>query len=134
MSLRADKSEAKEVDFKLSTATYTAEEYALKILLSDREKDNADSALRLQGIQTAKASRPIDAGTGIRVGTLLTTGANWATGHTTSPSTKWDAASGVTIEANIDTAKEAVRKAIGVLPNTLVIPASVAVVVKKIRP
>lgn len=131
MSLRADKSEAKEVDFKLSTATYTAEEYALKILLSDREKANADSALRLRESKLRRLQDLLMLEQEIRVGTLLTTGANWASGHTTSPSTKWDAASGVTIEANIDTAKEAVRKAIGVLPNTLVIPASVAVVVKK---
>lgn len=67
----------------------------------------------------------------IRVATLLTTGANWAAANTTTPIAQWNASSGVKIETDIDLGKEVVRKAIGVLPNTIVIPASVAVSAKK---
>ncbi len=131
MSLRADKSEAKEVDFNLSTATYTAEEYALKLLISEREKKNADSALRLRESKLRRLQDLLLLEQEIRVATLLTTSANWAASNTATPGVKWDAASNVVIEKNIDVAKEAVRTAIGVLPNTIVIPASVAVVAKR---
>lgn len=43
----------------------------------------------------------------------------------------WDAESGVDIEADIDTAKLAVRKNSGMEPNTIVIPPHIAVVAKK---
>ena len=131
MSLRADKTEAKEVDFGLSTSTYSAEEYALKILISDREKDNADSVLKLRESKLRRLQDLLMLEQEIRVATLLTTAANWDTAHTDTPSVKWDAASGVVIEKNIDDAKEVVRKAIGVEPNTIIIPAAVAKVMKR---
>jgi len=131
MSLRPDKSEAKEVDFGLSTSTYTAEEYALKVLISDREKDNADSVLRLRESKVQRLQDLLLLEQEIRVSSLLTTAANWNASHTSTPDVKWDADSSVVIEKNIDDAKEVVRKAIGVEPNTIVIPAAVAKVVKR---
>ena len=131
MSLRPDKSEAKTVDFGISTSTYTAEEYALKILVSDREKDNADSVLKLRESKLRRLQDLLLLEQEIRVATLLTTSGNWDTDHTADPSVKWDAASAVVIEKNIDDAKEVVRKAIGVEPNTIVIPSAVAKVVKR---
>lgn len=130
-SLRADKTNAKEVDFGLSTATYQAEEYALKILVSDREKDNADSVLRLRESKLRRLQNLLYLEEEIRVASLLTDSANWNPSHTDTPSVKWDAASDVKIEKNIDDAKEVVRKAIGVEPNTIVIPAAVAKVAKR---
>jgi len=41
---------------------------------------------------------------------------------TSSPSTKWNAASGTTIKANIDTAVESIKLASGITPNAIVIP------------
>lgn len=131
MSLRADKTEAREVDFGLSTSTYTAEEYALKILVSDREKGNADSVLRLREAKVRRLQDLLLLEEEIRVATLLTTSGNWDSAHTGTVSVKWDAASAVVIEKNIDTAKEVVRKAIGVNPTHIIIPSAVAKVVKR---
>lgn len=130
-SLRPDKAEAKTVDFGLSTSTYTAEEYALKILVSDREKDNADSVLRLRESKLRRLQDLLLLEQELRISTLLTTAANWDASHTSTPAVKWDAASAVVIEKNLDDAKEVVRKAIGVEPNTLVIPAHIAKVAKR---
>ncbi len=130
-SLRADKSEAKEIDFGLGTATYSAEEYALKILVSDREKDNSDSILRLRESKLRRLQNILMLEQEIRIASLLTTNANWDANNVSSPSVKWDAASSVVIEKNIDTGKEAVRRAIGVEPNTIIIPAAVAKVMKR---
>lgn len=130
-SLRADKTEAKEIDFGLSTATYTAEEYALKILISDREKDNADSVLRLRESKLRRLQDILMLEQELRIAALLTTTGNWDSNNYGAPSVKWDAASSVVIEKNIDTGKEAVRRAIGMEPNTIIIPAAVAKVMKR---
>lgn len=129
-SLRADKTEAREVDFGLSTSTYTAEEYALKILVSDREKRNADSVLRLRESKLRRLQDILMLEQEIRVATLLTTGANWDASHTGQPSPQWNQSNAL-IEKNIDDAKEIVRLAIGFDPNTIIIPSAVAKVIKR---
>lgn len=129
-SLRPDKTESYEVDFGLSTSTYTAEEYALKILVSDREKKNADSVLKLRDSKRRRLQDLLMLEQELRVASLLTTSANWDTNHTDTPDNKWDV-DAATIEDDIDTAKIAVRQAIGVEPNTIVIPDQVAKAVKK---
>ena len=130
MSLRPDKSEAKVVDFGLSTSTYQAEEYALVALISDREKDNADDVLKLRESKTRRVKDLIALEQEIRVATLYTTTANWATLHNAEPDPNWNESS-PTIELDIDTGKEVVRKAIGFEPNTIIIPAAVAKWVKR---
>ena len=129
MSLRPDKSEAKEVDFGLDTSSYQAEEYALKILISDREKKNADSVLRLRESKLRRVQDLLMLEQEIRVATLLTTAGNWAANHSGDPGNL--SAGTPTIEADIDTAREVVRSAIGIDPNTIVIPAQVARVIKR---
>ena len=47
-TLRADGAESNEVEFKVTTDTYSAEEYALKVGVTDREVSNADSVLQLK--------------------------------------------------------------------------------------
>ena len=129
MSLRPDKSAAKEVDFGLDSTTYQAEEYALKILISDREKDNADSVLRLRESKLRRLQDLLMLEQEIRVASLLTTAGNWNAAHSGDPG-DWSAGT-PTIEQDIDDAKEVVRRAIGVEPNVVVIPAQVAKVIKR---
>lgn len=47
-NLRAPKTESKMVDWKVTTDTYSCQEYALNDLIDDREKDNADKPLNLK--------------------------------------------------------------------------------------
>jgi len=44
-TLRADGAEANEFNWTVSTDTYSCEEYALKVPVTDREKSNADSPI-----------------------------------------------------------------------------------------
>ena len=53
-SLRAAGAEANEIEWDVSTATYSAEEYALRYLLPDRIRDNADSPVRPRITSTEK--------------------------------------------------------------------------------
>lgn len=130
MSLRPDKTEAKVVDFGLDTSTYQAEEYALVALISDREKDNADDVLKLRESKARRVKDLIMLEQEIRVATLMTTTANWASGHNAEPDPNWNESSPL-IEKDIDTGKEKVRQAIGFEPNTIIIPAAVAKWVKR---
>ncbi len=130
MSLRADGTEAKVIDFGLSTSTYQAEEYALATMVTDRQKENADDVLKLREAKVRRIKDLLMLEQEIRVATLMTTTANWASGHNAEPNPKWNESS-PTIEKDIDTGKEVVRKAIGFEPNTIVIPAAVAKWVKR---
>lgn len=128
-SLRADKSESRMIDFGLSTATYQAEEYAYKILVSDREKKNADSVLKLRDSKRRRLQDLLMLEQELRIATLLTTAANWDSSHTSDPG-NWGTGT-PTIEKNIDDAKIVVRRAIGFEPNTIIIPDAVAKAVKR---
>ena len=130
-ALRADGTEAKVVDFGLTPATYSAEEYALAAKVTDREMDNADSVIQLKKSKTSRLQDLLYLQQEQRVATLLTTAGNYS-GNTGTPSVKWDAGSGtIDIEGDIDDAKTAIRRAIGMEPTDIIIPDAVAKVVKK---
>lgn len=135
-TLRADKTAAHELSFQASTSTYTAEEYALKTAVSDREKGNADSVLRLREAKMRRIQDLLMLDQERRVANLLTTYGNYASGHATTltDSDQWDDSSGsdtITIESDLDTGKEQVRSAIGMEPTEILFPAAVAKVVKR---
>lgn len=134
-TLRADGAEANQVEFGLSSSsTYSALEYALAIKLTDRQRANADSVLRLQQSYQTRLQNLLYADMEKRVATLLTTQGNYASGNRVQKAgvTQWNngAFSG-NIETDIDTGKEAVRSAIGLDPNTIIIPSAVAKVMKR---
>ena len=132
--LRADGAEANEVDHALTTASYACDEYALKTHVTDRQKDNADSILKLRENKMRHVQNLELIAQEQRVATLLTTQGNYASGNYTTLSGvgQWNNASfSGSIEETIDTYKEAIRQKIGMYPNTVIIPAAVAQVVKR---
>lgn len=132
--LRADGGESNETDTALTTTTYQCEEYALKTKVTDRQVANADNVLNLRANKMRYVQNLELIAQEKRVATLLTTTANFASGHysTLSGTDQWDNASFTgSIEAKLDDAKEVVRKAIGMEPNVLVVPAAVAKVMKR---
>ena len=138
-TLRADGAESNEVSFSLSTDTYQCEEYALKIGVTDRQKDNADSVLNLKISKQKRLQDKLLVDLEYRVATLLTTTGNYASTNrlALSGTQQFNNASFNStsktdmIEARFDTAKEAVRGQIGREPNTVIVPAAVAKVIKK---
>lgn len=139
-TMRADGTRSKTIGFSLTTSSYTAEEYALNVELTDRQKANADSVINLKSAKTRRVKDILMLDQEIRVASLLTTQANWASTNRVqlSGTDQWnnasydsDAVAG-SIEYRIDTGKEAIRlQTGGHEPNKIVIPSAVAKVMKR---
>ena len=127
-TLRAAGTLAKEVEWVPSTATYTAEEYALRHLLPDRIINNADVPVRPQMNTTSKLMKWIMLGQELRVQQVAQNSGNVVATVAASP--KWDGTS-PTIEKDIDTAKDSVRNNAGVEPNAILLAENVKDVVKR---
>lgn len=125
---RASGALAKEVEWVPSTASYTAEEYALRHLLPDRIINNADSPVRVRMNTVAKLMKWIMLGQEKRVETIAQNTNNAVASVASSP--KWDGTS-PTIEKDIDTAKDSVRNNAGVEPNAILLAENVKDVVKR---
>ncbi len=134
-TLKPDRAVANEMDFDFSTSTYSAENYALKGLLTDRTRDNADSPLQIRKTTMQQLLNKVLLGWELRVATLFTTLGNYATTNRTTLAgvNQWNnAAFSGSIEKDVDDGKEAVRQNTGgIEPNTIIIPAAVAKVIKR---
>jgi len=140
--LRADKADTNFIDsWKIeSTPTYNCEEHALADLVSDRERRNADAPLSPDFDTDENLTNMLMLNREKRVADVLTAAASYSgSGHyvTLSGTQQWNDAAfdsnsnDDAIEVRIDAAKEAIRAAIGRDPNTVIIPAAVAKVVKR---
>lgn len=118
-ALRAAGAEAREITWDVTTATYTAQEYALRHLLADRIMDNADAPVRPQITTTQKLLRKILLGTERRTALLCQDTRNVS--NSAAVSIKWDGTS-PTIEKDIDAQKDNVRLSAGVEPTSIVLP------------
>ena len=133
-SKRADGAESNKVNFKVSSDTYQAEEYAFNTDVTDRQKANADTILNLRANKMKMVKDLLMLDREKRVAALLTTTGNYdsAVRVTLSGTQQWnnDSFAG-SIEKDIDTGKEAVRALIGHEPNVIIIPAAIAKVMKR---
>lgn len=127
-TLRAVGAESNEVDWDVTSETYSAEEYALKKLVPDRIVRNSDIAIRPRANTVNKLMRWIMMGYERRVQALAQSRTFVTAGAT--PAIKWDGTS-PTIEANVDTAKQSVEDNAGVYPNAILMNTRVKDVVKK---
>lgn len=135
-TLRANGAESNTLSFNLdSNGTYRCHEYALKSKITDRDRANADSVLKLEQAKTMRLKDLIELDLEKRVATLLTTQGNFASTNRVqlSGTDQFNNASFVgSIESRIDTGKEAVRQqTLGLDPDTIIIPSAVAKVVKR---
>lgn len=122
-SLRAAGTSATEVDWDVDTATYTAEEYALRHLLPDRVVNNADTPVRPRITTTEKLTDWVRLGYEKRVQAIAQ--ATASVGGSAAASAKWDASSGQDPEEDVDIAKTAVRRNSGRNPNSILMSDSV---------
>ncbi len=127
-TITADRDKANEIDWSVTDATYSADVHRLRHFVEQRIIDNADSPI--QPLQTATTTLvgKVKLGVEKRIQTLVTDTAVIANAV---PGVKWDAAASVVIEKNIDDAKEIFAVACGHEPNIIVIPPTVAKVVKR---
>jgi hypothetical protein len=140
--LRADKADTNFIDSWSveSTPGYRCEEHSLADLVSDRERRNADAPLSPDFDTTENLTNMLLLNREKRVADVLTAAATFAASGNVvalADAQRWNDpdfdsnSKDDAVEARIDAAKEAVRAAIGRDPNTIVIPAAVAKVVKR---
>jgi len=127
-TLRAAGSESKEITWDVSTSTYSANEHALKRLVPDRVKANADSPVRPNVTTTQKLTNKLLLAQEKRIQAIVQDTAQVTGGA--NPTTQWDQTSPV-IENDVDAAKDGVRQAAGVEPTSIVLPYKVAQIVKR---
>lgn len=125
---RAQGALAKEIEWVPSTATYVAEEYALRHLLTDRIVGNADVPVRPRLNTVSKLMKWIMLGQEKRIQAIAQAGGNSVATVAVAP--KWDGTS-PTIEKDIDTAKDSIRNNAGVEPNAILLPENVKDVIKR---
>lgn len=121
-----DRSPVNEVDYKFDLESYTTKSYGLKISITDLERQQALSQLRLERNKTEELTGQMDLAHEIRIAAKLrktTNGGDLNLGAT--PSVNWDQDT-ATIEADIKTGVIASYDATGMKPNTMIIPWKVA--------
>jgi hypothetical protein len=123
----SDRAETPEIDFSWSTESYLCEDYRLKASITKKERRQAHGALRLEENKTELVLTRMAMRRERRIAAMLrdTTNGGQLTGGTSTPSALWDT-DAATIEADLLTAKLAVRNKTGILPNTLLIDYEVA--------
>jgi len=140
-SKRADGTRAMASNFGFGQISYTAEEYAREVQITDRQRANADQVLALEASLVQAEQDLLMLDQELRIAKLLTTAANYAGSNTTtlSGTAQWNNASFASqagtqsvIESNIDAGREAIRIATGGKEaNTIILPRAVARVVKR---
>lgn len=118
-----DRQPAKEVDFSWSVDTFLAEEFALKISLSDLERDQAENELRLETSKVEFLQSQQALAREIRVAAALDTisnGGQLNNSMTSTPATNWDTSTA--IETDLQTGAQAIYDRTGLTPNVLILP------------
>lgn len=125
--LVADRVEPREVEFSHSLGQYKTDRRELAWTISDRERKNADAGLNLEINKQNGTLGRLMLKREARVAALLRKTTN--SGQLTlgaAAGASWGASGTTTIESDIVTGREAVRQAIGINPNVMVVPAAVA--------
>ena len=127
-TLRADGSESNEFNWTVDTDTYTCEEYALHTAVTDRERANADAPISPDIDAAEMLTDAIKLDWEVRYQTSATAAASYATGHSAAAATQWNNSTG-TVQSDILTGQEVVRRGCQRFPNTMFIPSRVAMYV-----
>jgi hypothetical protein len=122
-----DRAPVNEVDFTWSTESYLAKEYGLKISITELERLQALSALRLEKGKTELLTQQMELAHEIRVAALLLPsglGGGLTSTLTHTAATGWDSTGNP--ETDIKQGAIAVYRKIGRRPNAMVLPFEVA--------
>jgi len=122
-ALRADGAEAQEVDWSVSTDSYSCDEYALSKLVTDRMRDNADNPLKPDIDTTEYLTNMILLQLENKIMSIATDTNNYASGHyeTLSGTDQWDDYENSDPRKTISDAKSVIAKKIGQDPNTIIV-------------
>jgi hypothetical protein len=123
----ADRAETPEISYDFSTEPYYCEDFRLKFSITEKERRQANAALRLEQSKLSGLLDRMAIRREVRLAALLrqTGDSGELSGGSATPSNNWDV-DAATIETDIKTGALAVRDLIGRLTNTLVIDLAVA--------
>ncbi len=116
--LRADGSEAEEMEFDFEDATFRCRQYSLKSKVTYRMERNADAVIRPRMRATEKIVRALRVQRERRVALLVQSSTNW--GASATPAVKWNN-SGAAIEEDFNAYRNTFRLRAGVNANVAVI-------------
>ena len=119
---RADGAESNRADFSLSTATYNCEEHAVKNIVTDRSRSNADAALNLDVSVTEHLTNIIMVRQEMQLADLIGSGTSWA--NTTSLTSTFAWSANTTLSSPllfVDSAASTVAQRCGSVPNTVLL-------------
>lgn len=124
-----DRAKPRKIEFEHSYELYKTERRELAWDISDRERKNADSPLRLAETRQQGVLARLLIKREVRVANLLRKTSNGGSLNLgAAASAKWDAAATdyQDIATDVMAGRAAVRQAIGTAPNVIVVPAAVA--------
>lgn len=117
VAVRAPGTRAKRADYSITTGSYVCINYALAKAIPDEVRRNADAPLRPDVEATEFVTDALLRAQERRVAALVAGSTNWA--YSSSPTTQWSSDTSDPL-GDLDDAINAVVKAIGRMPNTLV--------------
>jgi len=121
-TLRASGTPANRATFNVSTSTYSLEEHALKEIITDRDKDNADKAINLEIDVTEALTRKILLRKEIEASSVLQSTSNYSNSASLTSTMAWT--QNTTLSNPITQIESATSKIIsssGYKPNRLII-------------
>ena len=119
---RAPGAEANEVDFALSTDTYSCDDHALTSVIPDEERENSDPPIQPNIYRTEFLTDKINLNKEIELATLATDASIITQSETLSGTDQWSDFANSDPVAAIEAQKETIIQSVQVMPNTLVLP------------
>jgi len=119
-TLRANGGEANESDWNVSTSSYTLEEHALKKIVTDRDRNNADPPLRMDVDATEYLTEKILLRRETLLATLVNTTGTWANNTSLTSTLTWNTSATNPI-TQIDSAASLIAQSCGKTPNVVVL-------------
>jgi hypothetical protein len=120
-ALRAAGAEASEVEWNVSTDTYSCLEYALKDMIPDRVRANADNPLDMDVDTTENLVSLIQMLREKRVADIVFAGGNHGSTSALTGANRWNDYAGSDPIGNVRTAKATVHAASAKIPNTMIV-------------
>lgn len=115
---RANGAEANRASWSISTSSYHLEEHALKDLITDRDRANADPAIKLDIDLTEYLTEKILMRQEVDLASLVGTAANWANTTSLSSTLAWSANTTLSNPIlNADSAASVIIQNSGKMPN-----------------
>lgn len=118
---RAPGAEAAQVEWGLTTSTYTCEEYALKDFVTEKQRDNADTPLNPQVDTTEAVTKLVMLLREKRVADVVTNSSNYTNNSSLGGTDQWSDSDDSDPIGDVRTAMNTVHKASGKTPNVMVV-------------